>query len=341
MSRRGGVWSIGRGLLPALIVLAALLAGATLAASASEGVTSAATLVTLDAVADATIMEGRPDTNLGDTIDMLLGYDDFHAFPYWAISRGLVRFNVPAIPPGNMVISATLRLYHIETWDFVPSFDTLTAYGVNSAWNELTVTWSNAPAIGPIYEESSVEVPDTTGCEYPDPGNPASRTGCDWRELNVTTLVRAWVAGSVPNHGIYLRGEEASGAESSYRMFSAREHVGDPVEGYAPQLVIAYGPAATSTPTPTPTITLTPSHTPTHTPTSTRTSTPTATASRTPTATATATPTRTSTPTSTPTATGTFTATSSPTVTATITLTPTATATRPAPPPIWFPLFLG
>jgi hypothetical protein len=59
-----------------------------------------------------------------------------------------------------------------------------------------------------------------------------------WYELDVKNLVQNWMNGSFANDGIMLRGEEASGAESSRRSFYSRE--GD----HSPELVVTYSGAA-------------------------------------------------------------------------------------------------
>ena len=196
MWRRNQITGIGwRAPLVVALVILGMVAGAVSShalsdrAGSRQDAVSAATVVTVDAVADVVIMQGYADTNLGDTTDIWIGYDDYLT-PDGEITRGLIRFDLPTIPAGNEIISATLRLYHEESWDFVNTFDTITAYGVGQSWEELSVTWNNAPSTGKAY--SSMEVPD-------DPVH-------QWYELDVTELVGDWVSGSSPNHGVYLFG---------------------------------------------------------------------------------------------------------------------------------------
>ena len=277
------------------------------------GNVTGATLLTLEAISDTTVMQGYPTRNLGDRWDMWVGYDDY-LHPDGEITRGLIRFEDPAIPPGHTIISATLRLYHYNSWDFPDTQDTITAYGVAGSWDEHTVAWGNAPAVGLPY--GSVAVPRAPVYE--------------WHELDVSDLVGGWIEGSIPNHGMYIRGEEDSGAQSSWRSFGTREPGEDEIP-HAAQLVIAHAPPPTPTNTPTETATPspTPSSTATYTTTSTRTATPTATMTSTlsPTPTATATPTASSTPSPTASYTGTPTHTPTPTATMTATPSPTHTAT--------------
>lgn len=273
-------------------------------------------IIALTPSADACVLEGYPNVNLGGTSDMWAGYDDDFLNPPGKIARSYIAFPSPAIPAGQQVITASLRIYHVSTWDIPDSLDHITAYAVNAAWTEAGITWNSAPAWGPAYGGADV------GFEIGS-----------WYELDVTELVRDWTAGRRPNYGIVLRGEEASGPDASWRGFSTKE--GD----NPPQLVIAYGPPATTTPTPSRTHTPTPSTTPTATPTSTPTPTATFTVSptATPSATPSATPTSTASPTGTPTSTSTPTETPTPTSTPTATPSPTLSPT-PAGVRIWFPL---
>lgn len=301
--------------------------------------------ITLTVTADATILEGRPSLNAGETIDMWVGYDDSFTPPGMRM-RGYLAFGTPFVPAGEEVLSAVLRVYHNASYDVPDSFDTVTAHAVTGPWEESSIMWKNAPAPGASF--GSVEVAYTPNA---------------WYEIDVTELVRAWAAGDVPNYGIVLLGEEAAGEDASWRSFYTRE--GE----YPPELVVSIGSpetptptaSATSTPTwthtPSPTWTHTPSPTatPNWTPTLTSTTTPTVTwtltasptstqsATPSPSATPTASPTSTqsSTPTSTTTAsiTPTLTPTSSPSATGTCTPTPSATSIVPAI-RMWFPLFM-
>jgi hypothetical protein len=63
----------------------------------------------------------------------------------------------------------------------------------------------------------------------------------DWFALDVTTLVRGWVNGSLQNQGVMLRANESSGNDSARLGFLTR-NVSDPA--YRPYLAITYAGAA-------------------------------------------------------------------------------------------------
>ncbi len=178
--------------------------------------------VTLTAVSDATILEGRPSLNFGDTDNMWVGYDD-KSDPDGKIARGLIKFDVSHLPHGAHVQEATLRIYYKGYWDFPGYVDTITAYQARGHWQEMHVTWQNKPGFGNRYGRVRITADNNWG----------------WRQLSVTDLVQSWLDGSIENDGVMLRGEEASGTNSSRRSFYTREGK------HPPQLVIQFTGLAT------------------------------------------------------------------------------------------------
>lgn len=171
---------------------------------------------TFYAVADACILQGYPNSNAGSTVDMWAGYDDY-LDPDGRVVRSLIKFNTSAIPANTSIANAVLRVYLVNSYDYPGKTRTITTYRINSAWSESNVTWNTSPSIGGSYGSTGV----THGSWV-------------WYSFNVTDLVRGWVNGTIPNHGVMLRGPEHSGSDSSWKGFSTRE--GD----YTPQLVITY-----------------------------------------------------------------------------------------------------
>lgn len=172
--------------------------------------------ITLTSVGDADIAEAYPNINRGMGENMWVGYDEQPESMARTV-RSLVRFNLASIPSGATIDSARLRVYLIASYDYPNRWRRVTAYRPTADWNEFIVTWNNAPGFAEAY--GSVDV------LHEDWG---------WYEVEVTNLVRAWMSGTYPNHGIMLRGPEVSGDESSVRMFSTREG------SNPPQLVVNY-----------------------------------------------------------------------------------------------------
>lgn len=194
---------------------------------------------TLNAIADAVVLEGYPTNNFGNTTDMWAGYDEY-LDPYGKIARSLVKFNITNLPPGQIIMNATLRVYLVNSWDYPDTSRTITTYRITSNWSETNVNWNNKPGYASAYDSRSIV-----------------HGAWDWYEFDVTELVTAWYDGTYSNHGIMLRGPETSGADSSWRGFGTRE------SSYKPQLVVDFtGPSSTTTATQQPTPTTTPTHAP-------------------------------------------------------------------------------
>ncbi|MBP8293839.1 MAG: DNRLRE domain-containing protein, partial [Caldilineaceae bacterium] len=161
--------------------------------------------VTVNAASDAWIDQSSPSSNKGtDSILKVQGKSSNNNL------RGLVRFNLPALPAGCQVQTATLRLYAAS----YTSGRTLQALRLNGTWSENGVTWSNQPG--------------ATGAAA------TTTSGANWRQWNVAALVQAMYAPGA-NHGFLIR--DAVENNNSYeQQFHAREK-GQNV----PQLVITFG----------------------------------------------------------------------------------------------------
>jgi len=210
----------------------------------------AATTVTFNAVADATVRSWQPNTNFGGEGRLELSYAQIDVATEAVI---LLRFDLTSLPAGAIVDSATLKVYQEGATG--PDPLTVGAYFVTSAWNESTVTWNTFPTASPI----GITAPLTAVPGY--------------KLWSVTGYAEAWLAG--PNYGLYLRGP--TGGAYHHRLFESREWM-----EYVPQLEVTY-----HLPTPTATRTATRTATPTRTltPTATRTATMTRTPTQTPTGT--------------------------------------------------------
>jgi C1A family cysteine protease len=167
-------------------------------------------------IADATVLQGYPSENLGATVDMWAGYDEYLS-PDGQICRSLVKFDISSLPPGQEITEATLRLYLVSSWDFPDTSRTIQTYRATSGWSEASVTWNNKPGYGGSYGSSSI-VHGAWG----------------WYEFDIKDLVSAWYDGTYTNHGIMVRGPEVSGYDASWRGFGTRE------SDYAPELVVDY-----------------------------------------------------------------------------------------------------
>jgi hypothetical protein len=124
-------------------------------------------------------------------------------------SAFLVRFDLEKLnlPPKSRVVEATVSFY---VWD--PSSFGKTkvcAIPMKTAWDSETVTW-HAPAAGKTWQEragfafgSDTGAPGSSVVVKPEEGSDTADPPLEY-QLDVTDLVRAWVAGETPNHGLAI-----------------------------------------------------------------------------------------------------------------------------------------
>ena len=195
---------------------APLNAAAALGADLRPAIPSAASPVTLLAVADTTLKSGFPNANFGgaDTLDLE------YAGGGRNMARVLLRFDLAAgLPSGAFIDSAQLQMRLNSGTGVSPI--AVRASKVTTDWSELGVTWDTAPLIAD--PRADAQVGTTQG----------------WVTWDVTAIARAWQTGR--NYGLELRGPE-SGADW-YRTFRSRH----PVEA-EPRLVVTYSFQETTPP---------------------------------------------------------------------------------------------
>jgi hypothetical protein len=142
---------------------------------------------------DAEIVQGYPAANCTsrDRLYLHVGYDPGspHGIGGQTV-RGLLYFNLARIPPAATIQQATLQIYmngYLDDEAIMP----VTPYRIASTWVPETVTWYHQPPFAEAY-----------------PATPVSLAFGRY-SFDVTNLVRQWVDGTSPNHGIMLRGVEA------------------------------------------------------------------------------------------------------------------------------------
>ncbi len=176
---------------------------------------------TLFAVADASALEGIPNTNDGTDSTMWTGYE--HCSDFSGITRSLVKFDLSAIPAGAQIAQASLSLFLDGSCDTGNNSRTVTTYRLTSDWGETAVTWNTKPGFAEAYGSSTV----------------SSRVFQRY-SVDVTNLARAWVNGTYPNYGLMLRSPESS---NSARLAFGTRQAGS---SYAPYITITYAGAGSS-----------------------------------------------------------------------------------------------
>ena len=132
--------------------------------------------------ADSFIDGGSPTRNYGADNTFEVRPDN------GADRRGLIKFDLSAIPPNATVNSATLYLFERGNKTGQATY----LYRVTSAWNENTVTWNTWTTPGGDFDSSTVHFsfrPEQSNCML---------------TIDLTGLVQAWVNGTYSNQGVLL-----------------------------------------------------------------------------------------------------------------------------------------
>jgi len=159
----------------------------------------------LDPVADTRILKVYPDVN--QNAEGLLsvynnvddnGDNDQHT---------LIKFDLSSIPNGANITSATLTLTVAYFGQFVSNGIPSYVFRATTDWNEAEATW-NQPTNTTNWTHLGGDFVGTTGAYNSSPyatntDNPGGPT-VSW---DVTSLVREWTSGTVPNQGLLLRAD--------------------------------------------------------------------------------------------------------------------------------------
>ncbi|NJE55353.1 DUF4350 domain-containing protein [Thermococcus sp. 21S9] len=124
---------------------------------------------------DAYVKSTTPDTNYGSSYNLYVGtyYRDH------GNERAYLKFDLSSIPPGAVIVSATLHLY--TYWGTYAQPINVSVYAVeNDSWSEDTITWDNKPLAGQFLDKDLV--PDSNRGDYPVK---------HWSVWNVTDFVRS------------------------------------------------------------------------------------------------------------------------------------------------------
>lgn len=168
---------------------------------------------------DALLRDEDPMRNFG-------GYSDLAAWA-WTVSRarvnarGLLEFNLSAIPSTAIIDSARLSLYHSSSFNAGQAGDNVAdLLRVTQAWDESTVTWSNQPTT----TTSNVVV-------LPKSSAPAQ----DYVNINVTSPVQYWHSNPSQNYGWMLKLQ----TEQTYRSLKFTSSDGS-ISSDWPKLEVCY-----------------------------------------------------------------------------------------------------
>lgn len=167
---------------------------------------------TIYASKDTYIYDAEPTTNYGDSQTLIVKYT---GLPNVTKARTLLYFDLTDLPSNAVALTATLELYWVlnqaQTVQ-APADSAIYAHSVDSAWDEMTLTWETRPA--------------TTYRGDP----PAAYVSDGWTRWDVTNIVSGWLSGDYDNHGIQL----STGLQETAWWYSRELTTG------RPRLVITY-----------------------------------------------------------------------------------------------------
>jgi len=135
------------------------------------------------------VESGHSTTNHNGEIQMMVGKDSSGA----GKCRGFVKFTLPSLNKGDMVIDATMYLvqHYADYYASTTPDAQVNAYMVSQAWQEGTVTWANQPSYTSVaLDYDFIKKSDTKAM---------------WKEWNITKAVKQWYEGTSSNYGIMLR----------------------------------------------------------------------------------------------------------------------------------------
>lgn len=157
----------------------------------------AAQLVTLAPIADATTTANQPAVNFGTAPELDFGkaFSSGPTFQVW-MTRGHVQFDLSALIGSGLVPTRATFFWYQRTSNAAGCLD-VSLHNVTAPWNENTITWQNQPS------HDAVEISRTcVGDSF----------ALGWKEFDVTSLARQWLAGTVPNFGFVIRDPSESSA---------------------------------------------------------------------------------------------------------------------------------
>ncbi|HQA07068.1 MAG TPA: DNRLRE domain-containing protein [Syntrophomonadaceae bacterium] len=154
---------------------------------------------------DAYVSEWYASQNFGGEIALFVSQylkpgDDY---------RSLLQFNVDKIPPASTIEEATLELT-IYRNEVSGKPINVTVHRLLGSWNQYSVTWNNQP--------KAKSTPDGVVTIFSGPPDGKVR-------IDITDLVIGWYDGSIPNHGLLLKGNERNNNLVGFRStnFEDRE----------------------------------------------------------------------------------------------------------------------
>ena len=110
-------------------------------------------------------------------------------------TRTLLKFHLPTLNKGDMVIGANLNVaaYHKSFYTTSMEDQQIDAHVITQSWNYTTVTWNNQPSYNStVYDYDFIKQSDVEG-------------NANWKCFDITKAVKGWYDGDIANNGILIK----------------------------------------------------------------------------------------------------------------------------------------
>ncbi len=194
---------------------------------------------------------GDENNNYGDAPQLALYSGDQQA--------ALLRFDLPQLAAGDTIDQATLSLFVSDHPNGTADLP-VSVYRVLRPWAEMEASWYNATT-SDLWTLAGCNSPSVDRGSVPAGSASLSTTGV-WMDIDITNLVRMWVADPASNHGLIIKAGNvvlAAAQDSGRRPGQFGDQYTVRSANYAdeptvrPRLSVNYTPAGAGSPTATPT----------------------------------------------------------------------------------------
>ena len=120
-------------------------------------------------------------------------------------TRTLLKFDLPTLNKGDMVIGANLNVaaYHKSFYTTSMEDQQIDAHVITQSWNYTTVTWNNQPSYdSTVYDYDFIKQSDVEG-------------NANWKYFDITKAVKGWYEGDITNNGILIKQHNENGTQAS------------------------------------------------------------------------------------------------------------------------------
>ena len=175
------------------------------------------------AIATTFVSSGYASTNMNNMQDLYIGVESAN----YKKCRTLVKFALPSLNKGDMVVQASLAFFMHGVSFYTSSMPDkeINVHKITENWDASTVKWNNQPDY------------DSVVTDY----NFIERNPYEWKYFDVTKTVKEWYEGKASNYGFLIKSavETGDNADVAARGIFWSDKYNSVDEGY-PYVIIRY-----------------------------------------------------------------------------------------------------